>query len=403
MENKAQTVTEVTRRIKGQLEADYREIWVEGEVTNFRGAAASGHRYFSLKDEGAQLRAVLFKQAASRGLAFELAEGQQVLALGRITVYEPRGEYQMVVERMEPRGVGALQLAFEQLKQKLEAEGLFDTARKRPLPSFPKKVAVITSPSGAVIQDILNVTARRCPWIDLLVLPVKVQGAGAKDEISAAIRYASEHLIGEVDLVLLARGGGSLEDLWAFNEESVARAIASCAIPVVSAVGHEVDFSIADFVADLRAPTPSAAAEILSRSGDEWRAEVSEYRSRLEQEIGYFMREKAAFCEALFRRLRLCDPRSLLEGHSQRLDELRGRINAGLRRSLSLKRDELASRAAHLQALSPLAILGRGYAACFDAKGRLLRSAGQAKTGDAIEVRLGRGVLDAVVKVSRGL
>lgn len=380
MDSKALSVTELTRQIRAKLEGEYKEVWVEGEVANYRGVASSGHRYFSLKDENAQVKAVLFKQSALRGLKFELAEGQQVLIFGRITVYEPRGEYQLVAERLEPRGLGALQLAFEQLKRKLEAEGLFAQSHKRALPLFPKKIAVITSPTGAVIQDILNITARRCPWIDILVIPVRVQGSGAADEISAALRYASAHLADKADLVLLARGGGSLEDLQAFNDESVARAIYDSTLPVISAVGHEVDFSIADFVSDFRAPTPSAAAELISASKEELQARLKEVRERLSR----------------------CDPRLILEEHVQRLDDLRLRLTQGLKRLLGLKRETLAAKAAHLQALSPLAILGRGYAACFDSQGDLVRASAQVKIGDELEIRLGQGALNATVKASRG-
>jgi exodeoxyribonuclease VII large subunit len=396
------TVTELTRAIKSQLEGDYADVWVEGEVTNYRGPATSGHRYFSLKDASAQLRAVLFKGASSKGLAFDLQEGQQVLAHGRISVYEPRGEYQLVADRLEPKGLGALQLAFEQLKRKLEAEGLFDPARKRSLPAYPRKIVVVTSPTGAVIRDILHVCARRCPWIDVVVLPVRVQGQGAGDEISAALRYASAHLFGKADLLLLARGGGSLEDLWAFNEESVARAIADCRLPVISAVGHEVDFTIADFVADLRAPTPSAAAEILSPSGEELRLNIGRLTARAAQGVEQLIQEYGFRLGALSDRLKRCHPKARIEFHAQRLDELRSRFSSATKRLLLSKREALGSQAGRLNALSPLGILSRGYAACFDAQGRLLRAAHEVLAGDSIEVRLGAGSLGATVKEIRG-
>jgi exodeoxyribonuclease VII large subunit len=395
VEPKALSVSELTAGIKSQLEGEYAEVWVEGEVTNYRGAAASGHRYFSLKDEGAQVRAVLFRGAAAKGLGFELAEGQNVLAHGRISVYEPRGEYQLVADRLEPKGVGALQMAFEQLKRKLEAEGLFDAARKRPLPRYPRRIVVITSPTGAVIRDILHVTQRRCPWIDICVLPVRVQGEGAKDEIASALRYASAHI--QADLVLLARGGGSLEDLWAFNEEAVARAICDCRLPVISAVGHEVDFSIADFCADVRAPTPSAAAEILSPSLDTLSQGLKQWRSRAAQALMRIVEARQYRLKAATERLQRCHPRAILETHAQRLDDLRARVALSMRRLLAAKRESLAGRAGRLNALSPLAILSRGYAACFDGAGKLLRTASQVKTGSRIEVRLGKGSLGATV------
>lgn len=401
MAAKVWSVSELTRGVKARLEGDFPDCWVEGQVTNFRGVNASGHRYFTLKDEGAVLSGVLFKFSALKGLPFELEEGQQVLAHGRLSVYEPRGNYQLVCDRVELKGVGALQQRFEQLKKQLEAEGLFERSRKRPLPAFPKRVAVITSPTGAVIRDILHVTARRCPWLPLVVLPVKVQGEGAKEEVAAALKAVGEGKAGSVDLVVLARGGGSLEDLWAFNEELVARAIAACPIPVLSAIGHEVDYTIADFVADQRAPTPSAAAEILAPSSDEIRARVETLMGTLRQELDALLdacRERLA---ALRHRLERASPRFRLEQGAQRLDELRQRLAQAIKRSLQGAKDELKSLSAQLQALSPTAILGRGYAVAFGPDGKVLRKAGDAKVGADIKLWLGQGELDATVKAVR--
>jgi exodeoxyribonuclease VII large subunit len=396
--NGALSVTEITRGVKARLEGDYPDVWVEGQLTNFRGVNTSGHRYFSLKDEGARLDAVLFKFTAARGLAFELEEGQQLLAHGRLSVYEPRGNYQLVCDRVELKGVGALQAAFEQLKRKLEGEGLFDAARKRPLPAFPRRVAVITSPTGAVVQDIFQVTARRCPWLPLVLIPVRVQGEGAKEEIAAALKAVGEGRAGVVDLVVLARGGGSLEDLWAFNEELVARAIAACPIPVLSAVGHEVDTTIADFVADQRAPTPSAAAEILCPSSDELRARGEALLQALRQGLGSSLDMALERLESLRHRLQRSSPRFRLEQGAQRLDELRQRLAAGMQRLRRDAADALRAMSAQLQALSPLAILGRGYAVVFDAQGSLLRSADAVSSGQAVKIWLGRGAVDAVVE-----
>ena len=397
MDEKVLTVSELTRGVKARLEGDFRDVWVEGQVTNFRGINASGHRYFSLKDEGAQLGAVLFKFGAAKGLAFELEDGQQVLAHGRLSVYEPRGNYQLMVDRLELKGVGALQKRFEQLKRQLEAEGLFDEARKKPLPAFPKRVGVITSPTGAVIRDILTVTGRRCPWVDIVVLPVRVQGEGATEDIAAAIEAAGAGEAGPLDLLVLARGGGSLEDLWAFNEELVARAIAACPLPTLSAVGHQVDTTIADFVADRRAPTPSAAAEILSPSGDDLAARIAGLREQMHAELDAHLRLALQQVEALRHRLERGSPRFRLEMGAQRLDELKGRLDAAVRRSLADARAGLAQAAAHLNSLSPLAILGRGYAAAFDGQERLLRSADQAQVGGALRLWLGQGGLDATI------
>jgi exodeoxyribonuclease VII large subunit len=401
LDKKVWSVTELTRGVKARLEADFPDCWVEGQVTNYRGVNASGHRYFTLKDEGAVLSGVLFKFSALKGLPFELEEGQQVLAHGRLSVYEPRGNYQLVCDRIELKGVGALQQRFEQLKKQLEAEGLFDRARKRPLPAFPKRVAVITSPTGAVIRDILHVTARRCPWLPLVVLPVKVQGEGAKEEVAAALKAVGEGKAGTVDLVVLARGGGSLEDLWAFNEELVARAIAACPIPVLSAIGHEVDYTIADFVADQRAPTPSAAAEILAPSSDEIQARVETLMGTMRQELEALLDACGERLAALRHRLERASPRFRLEQGAQRLDELRQRLAQAIKRSLQGAKDELKSLSAQLQALSPTAILGRGYAVAFGPDGKVLRKAGDAKMGTDIKLWLGQGELDATVKAVR--
>jgi exodeoxyribonuclease VII large subunit len=398
VENGVLSVTELTRGVKARLEGDYPDVWVEGQLTNFRGVNASGHRYFSLKDEGARLDAVLFKFTAAKGLAFELEEGQQLLAHGRLSVYEPRGNYQLVCDRVELKGVGALQKAFEQLKRRLQAEGLFDEARKRPLPAFPRRVAVITSPSGAVIQDILHVTARRCPWLPLVLLPVRVQGEGAKEEIVAALKAVGDGRAGDVDLVVLARGGGSLEDLWAFNEELVARAIAACPVPVLSAVGHEVDTTIADFVADQRAPTPSAAAEILCPSSEELGDRMDSLLQALRQALASALDLAEGRLDSLRHRLQRCSPRFRLEQGAQRLDELKARLEAGMQRLRRSRGDALRALAAQLNSLSPLAILGRGYAVVFDGRGLLLRAADAATPGQKLRILLGRGALDAVVE-----
>ena len=264
------SVSELTQRLKGLLETQFPDVWVAGEISNLR-PATSGHLYFTLKDSNAQLRAVCFRSQA-RYLKFKPRDGVSVIARGRLSVYEARGEYQLLVELLEPAGLGALQLAFEQLKAKLAAEGLFDTARKKPLPVLPRTVGIVTSPSGAVIRDILRVLRRRYRNMNALLYPVRVQGEGAAQEIVQAIEHLNRR--GGVDVMILARGGGSLEDLWAFNEEDVARAIAASRIPIISGVGHESDFTIADFVADLRAPTPSAAAELVVHRKQDFQAEL---------------------------------------------------------------------------------------------------------------------------------
>ncbi len=271
------SVSDVTRRIRESLEDQFAEVWVEGEISNLR-APSSGHLYFTLKDAHSQLRGVLFRSGATR-LRFALQEGLCVIARGRISVYEPRGEYQLIVDTLEPKGVGAWQLAFEQLKERLAGEGLFDEARKRPLPEFPRTIGVVTSLTGAAIRDIVAVLRRRCPVVNILVVPVPVQGEGAGDRIAAAIRALNE--VPQVEVLIVGRGGGASEDLWAFNEEAVVRAIAGSRVPVVSAVGHEIDVTLADFAADYRAPTPSAAAEAVVPVLNEILARLGELEGRL--------------------------------------------------------------------------------------------------------------------------
>ncbi len=397
MPDKVYSVSELTGLIRQQLEDRWPEVWVEGQISNYRGPHSSGHHYFSLKDEGAVLKATLFRNAA-RALTFRLEEGQKVLALGRLSLYEPRGEYQLSIQRLEPRGVGALQLAFEQLKKKLQAEGLFDPARKRPLPAYPRRIAVITSPTGAVWKDILHVSERRCPWVDLLLLPSKVQGEGAAAELCAALAKIKT-LSQPVDLVILARGGGSLEDLWAFNEESVARAIAACVVPVVSAVGHETDYSIADFVADQRAPTPSAAAEIVSPSGEQIQDLIERLAARLRRGAEDAIEERRARLSERFGRLSRLSPQHQVERALQRLDELVGRLRASQAYWLRPRKDALSALVGKLHALSPLAILARGFAAVYSVPdGALLRTASAAAPGSRIDVLLGSGKLRAIVE-----
>ena len=312
------TVTLLNDRIKVLLEESFESVWVEGEVSNLR-RPASGHTYFTLKDSSSQIRAVIFRSALPRkaGGRFDLEEGMGIICRARLTVYQPRGEYQLIVEVVEPRGVGALQKAFEQLKARLAAEGIFDLARKRPIPFLPRRIGVVTSPSGAVIRDILTITRRRCPSVDILIAPVRVQGEEAPREIIGAI--ATLQAVGEVDVIILARGGGSLEDLAPFNDEGVARAIYGCAIPVISAVGHETDFTIADFCADLRAPTPSAAAELAVPMRRDLAAALDGLSLRIN---GCLRRIMERFCERIeAAERRLFDPRRRIADLRMTVDE----------------------------------------------------------------------------------
>jgi exodeoxyribonuclease VII large subunit len=435
------TVSELTWRIKEQLEAEFTGLWVEGEISNLR-SPTSGHVYFTLKDEAAQLKAVLFRSRL-RHLRFEPTDGLKVLAFGTLDVYAARGEYQLVIELLEPQGIGALQLAFEQLKARLDEEGLFDLSRKRPLPLLPQKIGLVTSPTGAAIRDILNIITRRFANLHILIAAVRVQGDEAPREIVEAIQ--SLNRVPELDVIIVARGGGSLEDLWAFNDEAVARAIFASEIPVISAVGHETDSTIADFVADLRAPTPSAAAELVVREKETLVRNVVQLRSRLRSAMGQrldLLQERLVWLQS--RRV-LTDPGRPLRDLARRLDDLAWRLPLALRRQgeraggrfqnardnllllsplatitnrakiLEQWRDRLEragrqdvlSRAARfrgavgqLESLSPLAVLGRGYSICRVGE-RIVRSAREAAPGDMVNVLLHRGELECRVESSR--
>lgn len=329
------TVSELTSEIKEVLERGFQHLWVEGEISN-RHLHSSGHLYLTLKDENSQIRAVMFRSQV-RNLAFEPEHGMHVLCLGRIGVYEVRGEYQLYVEFMEPRGLGALQMAFEQLKARLEAEGLFDSARKRPLPFLPRKIGIVTSPTGAVIRDMLQILGRRFPNLHLLIRPVRVQGEGAASEIAEALEDLNQ--VSGLDIIVVARGGGSLEDLWAFNEEQVARAIYRSRVPVVSAVGHEVDFTIADFVADVRAPTPSAAAEIIVPVRRDLEEDLLDSQGSLVQAMRRLIQARRQEAAAWVQRLR--DPRRRVADHRLLLDDLHGRLVASMGQATARAEDRI--------------------------------------------------------------
>jgi len=437
-ERKIFTVSELSQEIKNLLEKRFPDVWVTGEVSNFRGAT-SGHLYFTLKDAGAQIRAVCFRNQA-RYLKFKPQDGIAVIARGHLSVYEARGEYQFYVDYLEPAGIGALQLAFEQLKAKLAAEGLFDPARKKPLPVLPRAVGVVTSPTGAVIRDILRVLRRRFPNMNVALYPVKVQGEGAAEEIAQGIEYFNKHPI--ADVLIVARGGGSLEDLWAFNEETVARAIAASKIPVISAVGHETDFTIADFVADLRAPTPSVAAELVVHRKQDFVDELRERARHISQAVRLKLSEAREALTALRMHQVFQTIRTRLGERAQRVDDcvvdlnrlMRAKLSesqhawleasAGIvrydfRRLISLRRSALAerdhrfesefrrylidrrNRLAQVEAIlkerSPLTILSRGYSITRDATGHIVRDAAQVSIGDDLSIRLTRGELGTTV------
>jgi len=433
------TVRDLVAAVRTHIEREYTDIWVEGEISNFR-AHESGHLYFTLKDASAQIRVVMFRSSA-RLLRFRPDNGMQVVVRGRVTIYEDRGELQVSAEYVEPKGAGALQIAFEQLKAKLEAEGLFDSARKKPIPALPRRIGIVTSPQAAALRDILNILQRRHHTANILIFPAQVQGEAAALEVSAGIRHFNK--TGEVDVIIVARGGGSAEDLAAFNHEGLARTVAASAIPVVSAVGHETDFTIIDFVADLRAPTPSAAAELVIRSRQEIEEQLQGLGGRLEKAIRYHLLIARQNWTELAQHRAFARMMDLIHRREQRLDELVYRLERGqrgilrdirqryevlsaavrhydVRRVLSGMKKDLAAQATELisafrnlllerkvrvermdtalQALSPLAILERGYALVFDASGKLLKDAAKVKAGDEISARLAKGTVEAVVK-----
>ncbi len=408
------TVSQLTRDIKEVLENVFETVWVEGEVSNF-SRPASGHLYFSLKDEAATVRCVMFRSAAVR-LKFEPKDGIKVLVAGRVSVYEKGGQYQVYVNTIECRGQGALQLAFEQLKKKLAAEGLFDERRKKALPFLPERIGIVTSATGAVIRDILHVLARRFPGFHAILNPVRVQGEGAAEEIAAAV--VDFNRLQNVDVIIVARGGGSLEDLWAFNEEAVARAISASAIPVISAVGHETDYTIADFVADRRAPTPSAAAEIVMPARIELLARIQANLRYLRQALADVVPQYAQrvddlaeeLTRALERRLSLEVQRAeglaqelaramdgRLRTESVLLDGLAQELPRTIANRLRTEQVRLDGLLQQLDALSPLAVLRRGYSLTTDADGRVVMRAKDVGPGERLTTRLAEGHLTSEV------
>ncbi len=437
-ERRVWKVRDLVASVRTHIEREYSDAWVEGEISNFR-APESGHLYFTLKDGNAQIRVVMFRSSA-RLLRFRPADGLQVLVRGRVTIYEDRGELQIAAEYLEPKGAGSLQLAFEQLKAKLEAEGLFAAARKKPIPPLPARIGVVTSAQAAALRDILNVLRRRHHSVNVLIYPAQVQGDAAAREVSAGIRFFNQH--DQVDVIVVARGGGSAEDLAAFNDETLARTIAASEIPVISAVGHETDFTIVDFVADLRAPTPSAAAELVIRSRQEVEDQAAALRERLGRAMRYRLLMGRQALTELAQHGAFARMMELIRQRQQKLDDLSHRMELAERQLLERLRrhwETIASAVRHydlrlvlsgrrkeldsgtqalmsvmrnlllqhrvrserfeviLQSLSPLAILERGYALVFDSQGNLLKDAHRVQVGDRISARLAQGEVQAAV------
>ncbi len=388
------SVSRLNREVRQLLESGLAGLWVRGEISNL-SRPASGHWYFSLKDRDAQLRCAMFRQR-NQSIRFTPREGQQVLAFGRVSLYEPRGDYQLLVELIEEAGLGALQRAFEELKSRLAAEGLFASERKRALPNAPRRIGIITSPSGAAIRDILHILKRRFPVAQVLIYPSPVQGAAAVTALIAALQLAAVRA--ECDVLILARGGGTLEDLWCFNDERLARAMLRCPIPIVTGIGHEVDFTIADFVADLRAPTPSAAAQLVAPDASAWLHRLEQLTARFAAAVRRSLRGEQRQLEVLERRLQQAHPGARLRQHSQRLDELEARLDRALRARLTTASARIGSAARALQAVSPLATLGRGFAIVTRAAdGALVTAADQLAIGESFDARLAEGSLRASV------
>lgn len=441
-ERRVWKVRDLVAAVRTHIEREYSDAWVEGEISNFR-APESGHLYFTLKDGNAQIRVVMFRSSA-RLLRFRPADGLQVVVRGRITIYEDRGELQISAEYIEPKGAGSLQLAFEQLKAKLEAEGLFAAERKKTIPTLPSRIGIVTSAQGAALRDVLNILQRRHRSVNVLIFPAQVQGDAAAHEVATGVRYFNQH--DNADVIIIARGGGSAEDLASFNNEGLARAVATSEIPIISAVGHETDFTIVDFVADLRAPTPSAAAELVIRS----RQEIEDHASALHERLSRAMRYRllmgrqaltelaqhgafARMMDSLGRRqqrvdelayrlenaqrrileqnrrrwetaaaaVRHYDVRQRLSAMHEQLESRTAALGAAFRAVLLQRRSRLERLAGSLEALSPVAILERGYALVFDASGKLIKDADAVEAGDDISARVARGEIKAVVKDKR--
>lgn len=389
------TVSELTKYVRVMIEDAFPGVWVEGEISNFV-LHSSGHMYFSLKDATSVLKCAMFKRA-NMGLKFKPKDGMKVLCFGKLSVYEARGDYQLIAEEIEPKGVGALQLAFQQLKEKLQKEGLFDQSHKIAIPHLPTAVGIVTSPTGAAIRDILNIARRRFANVEIIINPVKVQGADAKNEIAAAVREFNK--LKNVDVIIVARGGGSLEDLWPFNEEIVARAVYDSELPVISAVGHEIDFTICDFVSDLRAPTPSAAAELVLPRKDELINQINTALLRLRNSLTGIVDTLSERLASLRGSYALRQPMNMITQHAQAVDDLKKSLGISVDHIVKMRGESFGRVVGTLEALNPLAILNRGYSVTTKLpSGEIIKDSALLSKGDIIQTRLGKGMVKSKIE-----
>ena len=388
------SVSELTSKLKDLIESNFSNIWIQGEISNFKHHS-SGHMYFTLKDQGAELRCVMFR-GFNQGIHFKPEDGMDVILQGKITVYEPRGQYQLMVQNMEPAGIGTLFLAFEALKKQLQSEGLFDNSLKKQLPQYPKKVGIVTSETGAAYKDMVQVLNRRAPYLDIVLRPTLVQGINAANDIVKAIKELSS--IENIDVLIVGRGGGSLEDLWAFNEEEVARVIVACKVPIISAVGHETDVTISDMVADLRAPTPSAAAEIVALSVNDLKQKINEQTNTLIKQFQFKLNKIWQTFDHLSERHIVQKPQNIIERQKEKLNTIYNGLMLKINHLLAISKTKSIAINKELNILNPSDILKRGYSIIYDTNGAIIRKGSDLKKNDLFEAQIGQDRIEAVKK-----
>jgi len=388
------SVSELTSKLKDLIESNFSNIWIQGEISNFKHHS-SGHMYFTLKDQGAELRCVMFR-GFNQGIHFKPEDGMDVILKGKITVYEPRGQYQLMVQNMEPAGIGTLFLAFEALKKQLQSEGLFDNSLKKQLPQYPKKVGIVTSETGAAYKDMVQVLNRRAPYLDIVLRPTLVQGINAANDIVKAIKELAS--IENIDVLIVGRGGGSLEDLWAFNEEEVARVIVACKVPIISAVGHETDVTISDMVADLRAPTPSAAAEIVALSVNDLKQKINEQTNTLIKQFQFKLNKIWQTFDHLSERHIVQKPQNIIERQKEKLNTIYNRLMLKMNHLLAISKTKSIAINKELNILNPSDILKRGYSIIYDTNGAIIRKGSDLNKNDLFEAQIGQDRIEAVKK-----